>query len=277
MDGKALAQKMLDQCAAKVERIKQQLGVTPGLATVLVGDDPASAIYVRMKARRSESVGLQSIRIELPAQTTTRELVDQIGELGRDPNVHGILLQHPVGAHIDERAGFEAIPPAKDVDGMSYRSFAATAFDTPALGACTPAGIMQLLAEYSVDPKGQHAVVIGRSVIVGKPMAMMLLARHATVTMCHSRTKDLPGICRQAEILVAAVGRPQFVRGDWIKPGAVVIDAGYNEGNVGDVDFAAASANASMITPVTGGVGPMTVAMLLVNTLAAVRISIQGR
>lgn len=268
LDGRRVAQKVVDQCAARVERIKQRSGVTPALATVLVGNDPASATYVRMKQRRCESVGMRSIRIELGAETTTDQLVDRIGELGRDTAVHGILLQHPVPDAIDERAGFEAIPPAKDVDGVTIHSFGTLAFDLSGrpgsgYGSCTPTGIMRLLDEYGVKLKGTHAVVVGRSSIVGKPMAMMLLAAHATVTICHSRTRDLPSIVQEGDVVVAAVGKPKFVRGDWIKPGAIVIDAGYNEGNVGDVDLEAAAKRASMVTPVPGGVGPMTIATLI--------------
>ena len=183
--------------------------------------------------------------------------------------MHGILLQHPVRPHIDERAAFEAIAPHKDVDGVTMRSFAAMGFGLPGFVSCTPGGIMRLLEEYDVDPAGKHAVVVGRSAILGKPAGMLLLARDATVTYCHSRTTGLPAIVREADILVAAVGRPCFIRGEDVKPGAVVVDAGYNPGNVGDVDFATAAARASLITPVPGGVGPMTIAVLLAQTVEA--------
>ena len=270
LDGKRLAKKVLDRCAGKVRRIRQKAGVTPGLATVLVGDDPASADYVRWKGRKCESVGMRSIRVELPANTTTEQLVAAIGQLSRDDSVHGILLQHPVPDHIDERAAFEAIVPTKDVDGVTVQSFGAVSFDLMGFGPCTPAGIMQLLAAHSVDPKGMHAVVIGRSPIVGKPMAMMLLAAHATVTICHSRTQNLPDTTRLADLVVAAVGKPKFVEGDWIKPGAIVIDAGWHpQAKVGDVDLEAVSTRASMITPVPGGVGPMTIATLIDQTATA--------
>ena len=277
MDGKRLAQQLLDQCAERVAQIKQQTQAAPALATVLVGDDPASATYVKMKRRRCESVGIQSIRVELPSDTTTDDLISRLDELNRDKAVHGILLQHPVPDHIDERAAFEAISPAKDVDGVTMQSFGVIAFDLPAgnfdgFGCCTPAGMMRLLEEHNVTIKGKHAVIVGRSPIVGKPMAMMLLAAHATVTICHSRTEQLPDIVRQGEIVVAAVGRPNFIHGDWIKEGAIVLDAGYNEGNVGDVDFDSAVSKASLITPVPGGVGPMTIAVLIDQTsLAAAR------
>ncbi len=273
LDGKRVAQAVLDRCAQRVSRIKSQTGVTPGLATVLVGADPASVTYTRMKRARCEAVGMLSRKIELPDTTTTAELIAAILQFNTDPDIHGILLQHPVPKQIDERAAFEAITPGKDVDGVTLTSFATTSFSLPGFGACTPAGIMRLLEAYAVPLRGMHAVVIGRSPILGKPMAMMLLAADATVTICHSRTKDLPGLVRQADLVVAAVGRPRFVQGDWIKPGAVVIDAGYNAGNVGDVDFDAAASVASRITPVPGGVGPMTIATLIDQTsLAAARL-----
>jgi methylenetetrahydrofolate dehydrogenase (NADP+)/methenyltetrahydrofolate cyclohydrolase len=271
LDGKKAAQDMLDRCADRVAQIKEKTGVTPCLATILVGEDPASATYVKMKGRRCESAGMQSMRAVMPETTTTEQLVAKINELGGDPAVHGILLQHPVPDQIDERAAFEAIPAVKDVDGVTMQSFGAVSFDLPeyGYGSCTPAGIMSLLHAYDVPIKGAHAVVIGRSPILGKPMAMMLLAEHATVTICHSRTQDLPGVVRLADIVVAAVGRANFVHGDWIKQGAVVIDAGYNPGNVGDVDYEAAAPRSSMITPVPGGVGPMTIATLIDQTATA--------
>jgi methylenetetrahydrofolate dehydrogenase (NADP+)/methenyltetrahydrofolate cyclohydrolase len=271
MDGKAVPQQVLDRCAARVKEIVASSLVTPCLATVLVGDDPGSATYVRMKAKRCEAVGMRSLRVEMPATTPTQELVAKITELGAAPDIHGILLQHPVPRHIDERAAFEAIPGEKDVDGVTIQSFGVTSFGLRrgGYGSCTPAGIMRLLGAYHVNPAGKHAVVIGRSPILGKPMAMMLLAKDATVTICHSKTQDLAGVVRRGDIVVAAVGRARFVRGDWIKEGAVVIDAGYSEGNIGDVDFDAASARASLITPVPGGVGPMTIATLIDQTATA--------
>lgn len=269
MDGKAVAQQTLDRCADRVRRIIDQTGVTPCLTTVLVGDDPASVTYTQMKRKRCESVGMTSRKVELPAATTTRQLVDEITRLGQDEAVHGILLQHPCPKQIDERAAFEAIPVAKDVDGVTFASFAHMWFGEPGFASATPGGIMRLLDAYEVDVKGAHAVVIGRSAILGKPMAGLLLNRHATVTICHSRTKDLAGVVRQADVVVAAVGRPRFVQGDWIKPGAIVIDAGYNPGNVGDVDFEPAAERAGLITPVPGGVGPMTIATLIDQTATA--------
>ena len=279
LDGKSVAQQILDRCAERVAKIKKQSGITPCLATVLVGDDPASATYVKMKGRRCEAVGMTSMRVEMPASTTTEELVNKIIHLSNDAAVHGILLQHPVPHQIDERAAFEAIKPQKDVDGVTIHSFGCISFDLPGgYGSCTPAGIMRLLHHYEVPLEGKHAVVIGRSPILGKPMAMMLLAANATVTICHSRTQDLPGLVAQADVVVAAVGKAEFVKGAWIKPGAVVIDAGYNAGNVGDVEYDASFAKASMITPVPGGVGPMTIATLIDQTAeaAARELGVEG-
>lgn len=269
MDGKRVAGELNERTAQRVAQIKQATGVTPCLATVLVGHDPASARYVASKGKLCEKLGLTSLRIELPDTTTTEELVQKITDLGADPAVHGILLQHPVPKQIDERAAFEAIPGSKDVDGVTFYSFGTMFYGLPGFDSCTPSGIVKLLDAYEVNIAGSHAVVIGRSAILGKPMAGLLLARDATVTICHSKTRDLPAIVRQADIVVAAVGRPNFVQGDWIKPGAVVMDAGFNpgpKGNIGDVDFEPAAQRASLITPVPGGVGPMTLAVLVEQT-----------
>ena len=274
MDGTALARRIADDTAARAADLTKRTGTAPCLATVLVGEDPASVTYVRMKQARCEKAGILSRKVALPAATTTAELIDTIAALSADPLVHGILLQHPAGPHIDERAAFEAIAPGKDVDGVTMRSFAAMGFGLPGFMSCTPGGIMRLLDEYSVDLSGKHAVVVGRSAILGRPAGMLLLARDATVTYCHSRTSDLPSIVRQADVLVAAVGRPRFIRGEDIKPGAVVIDAGYNPGNVGDVDFETARTRASLITPVPGGVGPMTIAVLLAQTVDAAAVQL---
>lgn len=268
LDGKTVSQAILDATAGRVQKIKDATGVTPCLATVLVGDDPASATYVRMKVKRCEAVGMKSLKIEMPAETTTEELVAKVTSLSNDPEVHGILLQHPVPHQIDERQGFEAIAAAKDVDGVTTASFAAVSFPGEGLtgyGSCTPAGMVRLIDHYEIPIQGKHAVVIGRSAILGKPLAMMLLARHATVTICHSRTSEAELIaqCQRADIVCACVGRPEFVKGDWIKPGSAVLDAGYNAGNVGDVDFQGCAAKAAWITPVPGGVGPMTIATLI--------------
>ncbi len=269
IDGKATADALLADTAERAARYLSEHGRRPCLAAVLVGDDPASRTYVRMKARRSEQVGIESRPIELAEKTTTEELVTEIGALSADPGVDGILLQHPVPSQIDERAAFEAIDPAKDVDGVTRTSFAKMAFGEPGFASATPGGIMRLLDAYDVPLSGTQAVVVGRSPILGKPLGMLLLGRNATVTYCHSRTTDLPGQVAQADLVVAAVGRPELVKGAWIRPGAVVVDAGYNPGNVGDVEFATAADRASMITPVPGGVGPMTIAVLLAQTVDA--------
>jgi methylenetetrahydrofolate dehydrogenase (NADP+)/methenyltetrahydrofolate cyclohydrolase len=269
MDGTALARRIVEDTAKKAADLTERTGTAPCLATVLVGADPASVTYVRMKQNRSRKAGIESRHVELPATTTTAELVAALTALSADPGVHGILLQHPMGEHIDERAAFEAIAPEKDVDGVTFASFAAMSFGLPGFVSCTPGGIMRLLDEYDVDPSGKRAVVVGRSAILGKPAGMLLLARDATVTYCHSRTRDLSAVVREADIVVAAVGRARLIRGEDIKPGAVVLDAGYNAGNVGDVDFESAAERASLITPVPGGVGPMTIATLLEQTVTA--------
>jgi methylenetetrahydrofolate dehydrogenase (NADP+)/methenyltetrahydrofolate cyclohydrolase len=258
---------------AATERRAREFAVAAGrpvcLAAVLVGDDPASATYVRMKRNRSQRIGIRSELVALPASASTAELVERIEGLSADPAVDGILLQHPVPPSIDERAAFEAIAPHKDVDGVTFHSFGAMALGRAGFVSATPGGIIRLLDAYRVQLAGRRAVVLGRSPILGKPVAMLLLARDATVTMCHSKTRDLPELVGSADVVVAALGRPRFVTGSWIKPGAVVVDAGYNAGNVGDVDFQAAADRAAMITPVPGGVGPMTIAVLLEQTVEA--------
>ncbi len=269
MRGTELARAIVDRATEQAAAFAERTGRRPCLATVLVGDDPASVTYVRMKRNRCAQAGIESRHTPLPPETTTAELVEVIGGLSSDPHVHGILLQHPVPRQIDERAAFEAIAPGKDVDGVTMHSFAAMAFGEPGFVSCTPGGIVRLLDAYHVDPAGKHAVVLGRSPILGKPVGMLLLARDATVTYCHSRTADLPAIVRSADIVIAAVGKPEFVRGDWLKPGAVVLDAGYNQGNVGDVAFEEALQRAAMVTPVPGGMGPMTIALLLEQTVQA--------
>lgn len=269
MDGTAVAEDLLSQTHAGAVDFRTRTHRQPCLATVLVGDDPASHTYVKMKRNRCARVGIESRSVRLPAHTTTAELVSRVSTLSADPAVDGILLQHPVPPHIDERAAFEAISPAKDVDGVTMHSFAALAVGEPGFHPCTPGGILRLLDAYDVDLTGAHAVVVGRSPILGKPVGMLLLGRDATVTYCHSRTTDLAHRVRQADIVVAAVGKPELIRGDWIKTGAVVLDAGYNAGNVGDVEYTAASERAGLITPVPGGVGPMTIAVLLAQTLQA--------
>ena len=269
MDGRALAKRVLEGTAAKAEKIRNATGVTPCLATVLVGNDPASVTYTRMKRKRCLDAGMEPRRIELPATVATEELLAEVVKLAGDESVHGILVQHPVPRPIDKRAVFEAIPLEKDVDGVSSAALGRVILGMPAFIPCTPAGIMRLLFEYQVELDGAHAVVIGRSPILGRPMASMLINAQATVTLCHSRTRSLPTIVRGADILIAAVGKARFVQGGWIKVGAVVIDAGYNENNIGDVDFDGAIEPASLITPVPGGVGPMTIATLLDHTADA--------
>ncbi|MFD8304688.1 bifunctional 5,10-methylenetetrahydrofolate dehydrogenase/5,10-methenyltetrahydrofolate cyclohydrolase [Streptomyces sp. NPDC059690] len=269
MEGTALARRIVEDTAKRAADLTGRTGAAPCLATVLVGEDPASVTYVRMKQNRCRKAGIESRHVALPATASTEELVATLRALSDDPAVHGILLQHPVGEHIDERAAFEAIAPEKDVDGVTFASFATMSFGLPGFVSCTPGGIMRLLDEYDVDPAGRRAVVVGRSAILGKPVGMLLLARDATVTYCHSRTRELSAVIREADIVVAAVGRPRLIRGEDIKPGAVVVDAGYNAGNVGDVDFDSAAERASLITPVPGGVGPMTIATLLEQTVDA--------
>lgn len=271
MDGRAVAAAVLDTVSDDVEKFVNDFGRRPTLATVLVGDDPPSRTYVRMKANRCRAVGIESRRVEVPGAVTTATLRATVAELSADPAVDGILLQHPVPDHIDERAAFEAIAPAKDVDGVTRTSFARMAFAEPGFRSATPGGILSLLDAYDVPLEGKQAVVVGRSPILGRPAGMLLLARNATVTYCHSHTKDLPDLVATADVLVAAVGRAEMIRGAWVKPGAVVVDAGYNARNTGDVEYAAALERASLITPVPGGVGPMTIATLLEQTVWAAR------
>ncbi len=269
LNGALVASKLLIDTAQRVGLLKHSSGRVPCLATVLVGDDPASHTYVRMKANRCAEVGIRSLRVELDAVTTTDQLVSELLTLSASDDIDGILLQHPVPPHIDERAAFEAIAPHKDVDGVTAASFAATALGIPGYESCTPSGILRLLDAYDISIAGKHAAVIGRSPILGLPVGMMLLRRNATVTYCHSRTADLPDQVGRADIVVAAVGQPELIRGSWIKRDAVVVDAGYNPGNVGDVEYAAAREHAQWITPVPGGVGPMTIAVLLAQTADA--------
>lgn len=269
MDGTAVAHELLQAVAVDATTFERTRGRKACLATVLVGEDPASHTYVRMKANRCRAAGLDSRRHDLPAQTSTTDVVQLVRDLSEDAQVDGILVQHPMPSHIDERRVFDAIAAAKDVDGVTTASFGAMSFSEPGFASCTPAGIMRLLDAYEVTLAGQEAVVIGRSPILGKPIGMLMLARDATVTFCHSKTANLAEAVRRADIVVAAVGRPELIRGDWIKPGAVVIDAGYNPGNVGDVEYAAAASRARLITPVPGGVGPMTIAVLLAQTIEA--------
>ena len=274
IDGKAVAATVRERVAREVAAYVEEAGRAPALATVIVGEDPASEIYIRNKRRACEEVGMQSVHNALPAETTENQLLELVGELGQRDDVDGILVQLPVPEHIDPDAVVAAIDPGKDVDGLTPTNAGLLAHGTPGLVPCTPAGAMELLRHEGVDLEGAEAVVVGRSKLVGVPVARLLLAENATVTVCHSRTRDLAGVCRRADVLVAAVGAPRLLGADAVKPGAVVIDVGMNrteDGLCGDVDFEAASEVAAAITPVPGGVGPMTIAMLLVNTLSAAR------
>jgi methylenetetrahydrofolate dehydrogenase (NADP+)/methenyltetrahydrofolate cyclohydrolase len=281
IDGVRVADTILADTREQAAAFEKTMGRKPCLATVLVGDDPASRTYVRMKTNRCRATGLDSRHHHIAATATTSDVVALVKDLSDDDGVDGILVQHPMPAQIDERAVFETITPGKDVDGVTMASFAAMSLGGPGFHSCTPAGIMHLLDAYNVDPTGLHAVVIGRSPILGKPVGMLLLARNATVTYCHSRTIDLPRIVADADIVVAAVGQPELIKGAWIKPGSVVIDAGYNPGNIGDVEYAPAADRARLITPVPGGVGPTTIAVLLHQTVRAgqqgFRTSARGR
>ena len=269
LDGKGLAQIAEQEIKNQVSELKDK-GVTPNLATVLVGVDPASATYVKMKQNACARLGMESIAIELGKDTTTEELLKTIHELNSDTKVHGILLQHPVPSQVDERACFDAINVSKDVDGVTCLGFGQMTMGEPAYGSCTPAGIMRILEHYKIDISGKNAVVVGRSPILGKPMAMMLLNKNATVTICHSRTKDLQAHIKNADIVVGAVGVPQLIKKDWIKNGAVVIDAGYHPAEkCGDMELEGIEEIASAFTPVPGGVGPMTINTLILNTLLA--------
>lgn len=272
LDGTVVANGIKEELKERV-RLLTERGNQPRLVTILVGDNPASETYVRMKGNACKRLGIQSSKVQLRSDTTTEQLISVIHELNADASVHGILLQHPVPDHMDERAAFEAIHIDKDVDGVTTLGFAQNAFGFAKFPSCTPAAIIAILDYYGIPIEGKHAVVIGRSPILGKPVAVMLLNRNATVTVCHSKTSNLAEIVRQGDIVVAAVGKPYFVQGDWIKTGAVVLDAGYNEGNVGDVDYEACLEAAGAITPVPGGIGPITIAMLLKHTVDAAEAS----
>ncbi len=269
LDGKALSLKIEAELAERVSRIKAKSGRTPILATILVGDDPASATYVTMKGKACQRVGMDSIRLELPGITTTEQLLTEIHKLNANPDVHGILLQHPVPHQIDERACFDAIALEKDVDGVTCLGFGRMAMGERAYGSATPAGIMSLLKHYGITLAGKHAVVVGRSAILGKPMAMMLLGADCTVTICHSKTQNLAELIAQADLIVGAVGRPEFIKAEWIKPGAVVVDAGYHPGGVGDIELKPLMDRVAAWTPVPGGVGPMTIATLMEQSVQA--------
>lgn len=272
LDGKALAKQIEQSLSQRVAAIKDKTGRTPSLATILVGADPASATYVRMKGNACTRVGMDSIKVEMPSETTTEQLKAKIDELNSNPDVHGILLQHPVPSHIDERACFEQIDLAKDVDGVTCLGFGRMSMGETAYGSCTPQGIMHLLEHYGIELSGKQAVVVGRSPILGKPMAMMLLNANCTVTICHSKTEDLQAHIERADIVVGAVGVPELIKADWIKQGAVVVDAGFHptdNGGVGDIELTGIESIASAYTPVPGGVGPMTINTLIRQTVEA--------
>ena len=269
LDGKALAKLAEEDIKASVSKLKEN-GITPTLATILVGVDPASATYVKMKQNACARLGMDSIAVELSKETTTEELLEAIDKLNHDSNVHGILLQHPVPSQINERKCFDAIDVTKDVDGVTCTGFGQMTMGEEAFGSCTPAGIMRILEHYKIEISGKNAVVVGRSPILGKPMAMMLLNKNATVTICHSRTANLQEHIKNADILVGAVGVPRLIQKEWIKNGAVVIDAGYHPAEkCGDIDLQDVDSIASAHTPVPGGVGPMTINTLILNTLLA--------
>lgn len=273
LDGRALARQRLGELAGRVRTLRAR-GIVPRLEVLVAAHDPASRAYVKMKQRRAHELGIETETHVLDSDWTTARAIDLVRRLDADPAVHGVLVQHPLPAFLDEAAILLALGAAKDVDGMTPQSLGLLASGLPGFRSATPKGIVDLLDAAGIELEGRQALVIGRSVILGKPMALLLLERHATVTIAHSRTRDLPALCREAEVLVAAVGRPEMVRGDWIRQGAVVIDAGYNrvegrDGDVGDVNFAEAAERAGWITPVPGGVGPMTVASLLGNVVEA--------
>jgi methylenetetrahydrofolate dehydrogenase (NADP+)/methenyltetrahydrofolate cyclohydrolase len=277
IDGKASAAKLREKIAAYTADLKAKHGIQPGLATVLVGNDPASEVYVRNKRKTAETIGFKSVHVELPADVAQDVLIAKVKELSADPSVHGILVQLPLPKHLDENAVLDVLDAAKDVDALTPKNAGLLLSGRAHLVSCTPSGVMLLLKEYVGDIAGKEALVIGRSLLFGKPAAQLLLAANATVTMAHSRSKDLPGLARRADILVAAIGKPEFVKADWVKPGAVVIDVGINRVDagggktrlVGDVDYEAAKEVAGAITPVPGGVGAMTIVCLMHNTLIA--------
>ena len=277
IDGKKVSSHIKDNIASEVKILKNKTGKTPGLAVVLVGDDPASAVYVKNKNKTCKNIGFQSFEHILPENTSEDKLLNLINELNNDDQVNGILVQLPLPSHISSKTILVSINPQKDVDGFHLENVGRLVTGNALFKPCTPAGIIKLLDEYKIEIEGKNAVIIGRSNIVGKPVSFLLLERNATVTICHSRTKDLPSITRSADILIAAIGKPNFVSLDMVKNNAVVIDVGINrlDGKlVGDVDFASVSKQASLITPVPGGVGPMTIAMLMENTLQAFKNSL---
>jgi methylenetetrahydrofolate dehydrogenase (NADP+)/methenyltetrahydrofolate cyclohydrolase len=274
MDGKSLALASEEDLKMRVKNLLEKKNFVPILATILVGSDPASATYVKMKGNACERIGMKSIKVELDSKTTTEQLLSKINELNSNPEVHGILLQHPVPNQIDERRCFDAIDIKKDVDGVTCLGFGNMSMGERAFGSCTPQGIMRLLHEYMIEIAGKHAVVVGRSPILGKPMAMMLLNENATVSICHSKTTNLEEHLIRADIIVGAVGIPKFIKSNWIKDGAVVIDAGYHPEKCGDIDLEGVIDRCSAYTPVPGGVGPMTINTLILQTVEACEASL---
>ncbi|MDG2501896.1 MAG: bifunctional methylenetetrahydrofolate dehydrogenase/methenyltetrahydrofolate cyclohydrolase FolD [Porticoccaceae bacterium] len=275
LDGKSLSATTEAELSERVAALKAKNGEqAPILATILVGGDPASATYVKMKQNACKRIGMDSTKVEMGEDTTTEQLLEKIHQLNANPNCHGILLQHPVPAQINERACFDAIALEKDVDGVTCLGFGRMAMGEEAFGSATPQGIMRILEAYNIELSGKHAVVVGRSPILGKPMSLMLLNADATVTICHSRTKNLPELIKQADILVGAVGRPEFIKAEWIKDGAVVVDAGYHPGGLGDIELAPLVDRASAYTPVPGGVGPMTINTLILQCVVAAERSL---
>jgi methylenetetrahydrofolate dehydrogenase (NADP+) / methenyltetrahydrofolate cyclohydrolase len=281
IDGKALAQTIRDRIAAETKDLQAKTGVRPGLATILVGEDPASALYVRSKQKACEAAGIYIEDFKLPATTSQAELLALVEKMNADPKIHGILVQLPLPKQIDTKVILNAVDPMKDADGFHPYNLGRLVEGSPVFEACTPKGIIAMIDSTGVAIEGKRAVVVGRSNIVGKPVALMLLHRHATVTVCHSKTKDLPAVCREADILVVAIGKAKFVTADMVKEGAVVIDVGTNrlaDGKfVGDVDFEPVSQRAGWISPVPGGVGPMTITMLLANTLESAKRTAEAK
>ncbi len=272
LDGSLYAKEINETLKERVNRIREISGAVPILATILVGEDPASVTYVRMKASDCIKAGLESLKIELPGDTTTDQLIKEIEKLNKNENVHGILLQHPVPKQINETKCFNAIDYRKDVDGVTFTSFAMMAMNQMLFGSATPLGIIRLLDRYKIQIQGKEAVVVGRSPILGKPMAMMLLNRNATVTICHSKTLGIKEVVKRADIVVAAVGIPKFIKADWIKDNSIVVDAGYNKGNIGDTDMENIKDKVYAYSPVPGGVGPMTRITLIEQTVMAAEI-----
>jgi len=276
LDGTLLSKTTEQDLYERIKTIEKKSGFVPILATILVGSDPASATYVKMKVNACKRVGMKSLKVELSKNTSTADLLAKINELNLNPEIHGILLQHPVPSQIDERACFDAIDIKKDVDGVTCLGFGNMSMGEEAYGSCTPQGIMKILEHYEIEISGKHAVIVGRSPILGKPMAMMLLNKDATITICHSKTKDLPNIVASADIIVGAVGIPKFIKGSWIKDNAVVIDAGYHPEKCGDIDLASVTDRSLAYTPVPGGVGPMTINTLILQTVIACEKSINN-